>query len=194
MKTLFIVPLLFSLLIISCRSKNEPSGPTEKQSIDSFFPVTSFIKGQIRLLDSLPVTPLHIRTIHGKSDTAWLTWEKLKPLLQPFLEPVISETNLSRHFKETTFHDQTLNAITFTYDPIQKLPQSISLRHWDIYIDPEKSNVTKVYIVKQESDNDRVLTHQLTWQANSSAKIVTLLNKPGGEMELLKEEFYTWDF
>lgn len=196
MKTHFIIAVLLIVLYCSCTSSEKEAAVAapEQDTMDTFFPVTSFIKGQILLLDSLPVTPLHIRTIKDRSDSNWVTKEKLKPYFQPFLNPVISETNLSDYFKETRFEDQTLNAITFTYDPKKILPDSISLRHWDIYIDPQKGNVTKVYIVKEIKDNGQILTQLLTWQSGSFAKIATLLNKPGGEKQLLKEDLYTWDF
>ena len=165
-----------------------------KQAPASFFPVTSYIKGQMLILDSMPVTPLLITTVKGKSDSAWLTKEKLKLFLQPFLNPVIGETNLMGFFKETRFNDQTLHAITFTYDPPGKLPDSMSIRHWDVYVDPDKGIVTKVYIVKQLKERDQQLTRQLTWQTDKYAKITTLRNKQDGGLELLKEELCVWDF
>ena len=184
------------ILLLSCNtenSQNSQADPVAKIT-DSFFPVTSYIKGQIITLDSLPITPLHITLIKGKADSAYLSKEKTKALLQPFLKPVITETNLTQYFKEIRFNDQTINAITFTYDPVNKLPDSISLRHWDVYINPEKGEVSKIYIVNQVLINNELFTQQLTWQSNRMAKIVTILNKEGGEAELLKEEIFTWDF
>lgn len=184
------------ILLLSCNTEikqNIPVAPVTKIT-DSFFPVTSYIKGQIITLDSLPITPLHITLIKGKADSVWLSKDKIKALLQPFLIPAITETNLIHHFKETRFNDQTINAITFTYDPVNKLPDSVSLRHWDVYINPEKGEVSKIYIVKEVLINNQKFTQQLTWQSNKMAKIVTILNKPGGELELVKEEIFTWDF
>ncbi len=184
-------------ILQGCSQNNQPSNPVSdniEKKADSFFPVTSFIKGQIFTLDSLPVTPLALTTIKGKTDSAWIPKEKIKPLLHPFLTPVINETNLTQYFKETRFNDQTLNAVTFTYDPVNTVPDSIALRHWDVYVDPETGNVMKVYIVKQIKDNNQSYTQQLTWQTNKQAKIVTILIKPDGSMDLVKEVVYTWDF
>ncbi|MEO5892687.1 MAG: hypothetical protein ABIQ31_20735 [Ferruginibacter sp.] len=193
--------IIVSLLIIlhSCSNNdNQPVANTDVEIVekktDSFFPVTSFIKGQIITLDSLPVTPLQITVIKNKVDSAWIPKENLKPLLLPFLTPVISESNFTKYFKEISFNDQTLNTITFTYDPIGVIPDSITLRHWDVYVNPETERVVKVYLVKSIKDNGQVYTQQLTWQTNKSAKISTILNKPDGNMELLKEVFFIWDF
>lgn len=166
----------------------------EKNTQDSFFPVTSFIKGQIFTLDSLPVTPLQVTIIKGKADSTWLSLMKLKPLLIPFLTPVITETNFTKYFKEAKFNDQTINAVTFTYDPTKSLPDSITLRHWDVYVDPETGKVIKVFIVKHIKDKDQIFTQQLTWQTDQQAKITTILNKPGGILELIKEEVFIWHF
>ena len=185
------------IVLYSCSGNNTQSNPTSEPSSkkpDSFFPVTSFIRGQIITLDSLPVTPLQITTIKGKTDSAWIQKNELKPLLQTFLNPVITETSLTRHFYETKFNDQTLNAVTFTYDPINKIPDSISLRHWDVYVNPETGKVTKVYMVKETNENNDHITWQLTWQSNKMAKIVTILQKQDGSAELLKEVSLIWDF
>ena len=161
---------------------------------DSFFPVTSFLKGQMITLDSLPVTPLHTITINHKTDSLWLKKKQLIPLLNGFLSPEIKETNLIKYFKETSFNDQTLNAITFTYDPVSLLPDTLPLRHWDIYIDPESGKILKVYLVKKFKEKENIITQQLTWKTNKWATITTLLNKPNGDTQLLKEEKFIWNF
>ncbi|MEO6548406.1 MAG: hypothetical protein ABIN94_10415 [Ferruginibacter sp.] len=184
-----------AIMLLGCSGDNvdtklEPTQP----KIDSFFPVTSFIKGQMNLFDSLQVTPLQITVIKEKNDSVWLKKLQLKQTLQSFLTPEINETGLTKYFKQTKFHDQTLNAITFTYDPVGKLPDSLPLRHWDVYIDPETGNVMKVYIVKGMSRQGRSYTEQLTWQTGQSAKISSFLNKPDGSMELIKDMIVKWDF
>jgi hypothetical protein len=183
---------------MSCASKQEKPLADDAQidltGTDSFFPVTSYLKGQMIILDSLPVTPLQITTIKGGKDSVWLSKENLRQVLQPFLTPQISETNLTRYFKETRFNDQTINAITFIYEPINKLPDSIPLRRWTVYVDPEKGMVSKIYMVQQLKQGDQIITRQLTWQTNKLAKISSILDRPDGSMELLKEEEFIWNF
>ena len=196
MKTFCTIAITI-LAIHGCTNDNKRTGPpddTIEIKAGSFFPVTSFVKGQIITLDSLPVTPLQITTIKEKKDSAWISKVALKPLFLPFLTPEINETNLTKYFKETKFKDQTLKAITFTYDPINTIPDSITLRHWDVYVDPEKGNVIKVYIVKEIKENNQIFTQQLTWQTDKLAKISIILNKPNGNMELLKEVVFIWGF
>lgn len=194
-KFCFITISIF--IFYSCSNNGKQLNPSQESTAtktDSFFPVTSFIKGQMITLDSLPITPLQLTTIREKTDSAWISKDNLSEFYTPFLTPVIDETNLSEYFKESSFSDQTLNAVTFTYDPIGNLPDSISLRHWDVYIHPETGNVIKVYIVKEIKVGGQMITQQLTWQSNKMAKISTILNKPGGSMSLEKEVVLIWDF
>lgn len=193
----YSINVITLLVLFSCTNNNNqnPLAPDKNKKVeDSFFPVTSFIKGQIYTLDSLPVTPLQLTTSLGKTDSAWLPKSELKQLLLPFLNPQINETNQKEYFKETKFNDQTLNAITFTYDLIHSIPDSIPLRHWDVYIEPETGKVIKVYLVKILKEGKQNYTQQLTWQTDKMAKITTLLNKPDGSKELIKEVVCIWDF
>lgn len=191
----FFILAIGLFILNSCSNSSKKNNTSEEKTIvASFFPVTSFIKGQIIVLDSLPVTPLQITTIKGKSDSIWITKELMKKMLLPFITPVINETNLINFFTETKFKDQTLNAITFTYDPSRILPDSIPLRHWDVYVNPETGNVEKVYIVKTIKEQGQNLTQQLTWQTNKLVKITTILNTTNGDQTLLKEVVFIWNF
>ena len=194
-----IIFLFFIIaFIVSCgeHKKNNLTSPVAVDStdhkIDSFFPVTSFLKGQMILLDSLPVTPLHTITVNNKTDSSWLKKDELRPLLQIFLTPEIAETNLTTLFKESSFNDQTLNAMTFTYEPVKLLPDSISLRHWTVYIDPLKGDVTKIYLVKEDKKDH--LYYQLLWKPKYWAKITTIQNKPDGNDVVTREEKIIWGF
>ncbi len=194
------IPYFLGAIILFTARCTNPSNKkiTPNQSIvneskkDSFFPVTSFLKGQMIVLDSLSITPLHTITINNKTDSIWLKKGKLNFLLVDFLSPEIMQNNLTDYFKETSFNDLTLNTITYTYDPIKILPDSISLRHWDIYIDPETGKILKVYIVKQLKEAH--ITQQLTWKTNNWASITTLINTSNGNAQLQKEEKFIWNF
>ena len=192
--------LLIVFIIFGCSdNKNNQSGPsadnssTKDSTQGSFFPVTSFLKGQMRLLDSMQITFLQVTTAANKADSAWIPREKIRPLLQPFIADLIDKENLTSFFKESKFNDQSTDAITFTYDPKTALPDSISLRRWVVYVNPETGNVKRVYILKQLKANNQVYTQQLTWQTDKWAKLVTILNKPGGNSEIQNDMKLIWD-
>lgn len=202
MKNLFTVAILYCLLLSCNNNKFETNNTSDIQQttlpsetkIDSFFPVTSFLKGQLHEIDSLPITPLRIVISGDKTDSFWIKREDLKTYLHPFIKDEIHETNLLSLFKETKFKDQSINAITFTYDPIKELPDSVAIQHWDVYINPETEKVTKVYIVKKKKDKKEEIIQQFTWLADKWAKIVTIKNNSSENKPLIKEEKFIWAF
>ena len=124
-------------------------------------------------------------------DSSWLKIEELTAAFDDFLHPKIDSISLSPWFKETKFMDQSINAFTFTYDPIATLPDSMALQHWDVYVDPATGKIRRIYMVKSAGEG-RI--KQLTWQGDRFCKIVDIVNKPGGTSAVEKEVKITWDF
>ncbi len=149
---------------------------TATKESQSIFPVTEFLLGQLKEIDSLPVTPLKITINNDKRDSVWLKKKDIRPFAIPFLHPVIDSISMQNFFEEKSFMDQTINAVTLSYDPIKKLPDSMKLNHWDIYIDPQKNTVQRVYMVKEEIINEATVTTQLTWKVNKECSIRTINN------------------
>ena len=105
---------------------------------------------------------------------------------QPFLTPEIDSAHLSKLFTGASFLDQTLNAFTFSYDPVNPLPDSMQLRRWDVYVDPEKNTIKRIYIVKQSGGS----TIQLTW-TRDWCQISTILQD---DVKMVKVEKMIWGF
>lgn len=193
-------PLLFIAIVffLGC-SQNNNTGildndtTTTQEAPTPFIPVTAILHNQLASLDSLPVTILQIKTINKKEDSTWLPAAQVKPLLQPFLSPVIDKENLMGLFKETKFNDQTTATVTFMYDPKNTLPDSLALRRWDVYYDPEKNAIQRIYIIKQVKENNVPITQQLTWQAGKWAKIVLLTNDKNAQNPIISETKWIWD-
>ncbi|MFN8242902.1 MAG: hypothetical protein U0X40_02505 [Ferruginibacter sp.] len=200
MKFLWSSLTCFLLLAACSQSDEHPVPALSKQEKDSiaramasqrFFPVTNFLKGQLIDLAQKGVTPLKYNTVGEHTDSVWLTNEELPLLLAPFFEPVIDSTNLISLFAEKKFMDQTLNAVTFSYEPAGPMPDSLHLSRWDVYVDPETQKVKRVFMIKQP---DKTTTLQLTWVSNKWCKITTLRNKPDGSSVVEKEEKISWDY
>ncbi len=171
------------------KNNNEPAvQPVEKQS---FFPVTEYIKGQLFEISKKGVNPLKYQTINDHTDSVWVKMEELPAAINEFLHPEIDSLNLTSLFTEKKFMDQSIDAITFTYDPIGILPDSMTLKHWDVYVDPATGRVRRIYMVKYIGET-RVI--QLTWQGDKWCKITTIINRPDGTSAIEKEEKITWDF
>ncbi|MEO6219722.1 MAG: hypothetical protein ABIO81_04790 [Ginsengibacter sp.] len=183
------------VLYLSCQGKEQKNIPGEisiKKPVE-FFPVTDFILGQLGEIDNLPITPLKINIDGEKKDSAWMKREDIRRVAFPFLSPVIDSLSMVKYFNGKSFLDQSINAFTFSYDAKAKLPDSIKLIHWDVYIDPHKNNVQRIYMVKEDSLNSNLITTQLTWKANQWLSIRTIVQS-AGKAPLIKENIVKWDF
>lgn len=188
----FLLPLLFFCWLCSCNQPRERTPAFEMQPTEkiSFFPVTAFLKGQLYTVSQMGVNPLKT-IIHGNQiDSSWLTAETFKTSVSEFLNPVIDSLGLVAFFHEEKFNDASLNTITLTYEPRVKLPDTLQLRRWDVYIDPETGKVKKIYMVKQKKDS----TLQLTWVTDNWCDITTLIDKAGGNTVIGRQEKITWKF
>ena len=196
----FLSSVVFMLfLFVGCtEQRSQTSQQTKKDSTEdnTFFPVTQFILGELAQIDSLPVTPLKIISIDGKEDSIWMKKEDIRTFAQPFLQPKIDTSNLKDLFAQKSFLDQTINAFTFSYDPVSKLPDTMQLRRWDVYVDPQKSKVKRIYIVKEINEKQNAATKQtiqLTWMAAHWCKITTIIEQ-GNNQPKIKEEKMIWGF
>ena len=187
--------LCFFLIFSGCHNGPKAVVPTVNSTGDnpSIFPVTDFLLGQLLEIDSMETTPLKITIQNGKTDSVWIKREDIRSAAAPFLSPVIDSSHMSSFFSGKSFLDQTINAYTFTYEPKVKLPDSISLRHWDLYMSPQTNTITRVYLVKEAVDNNVKTTTQLTWFSNKWFSIRTITQAPG-EQPVIKEEKMIWDF
>lgn len=191
-----ILPLsFFAIVLFSCNNAQQAvTVATEKEAVpkpQSFFPVTSYLKGEIYNLKKSGVNPLKFTTVNNHTDSAWLKIEDLDAAVQEFLQPEIDSANLITLFNEKSFLDQSINAITLTYDPSVPLPDTMQLKHWDVYINPETNKVKRIYMVKEISKNK---TLQLTWVNNKWCKILSIVTDENGVSKIEKEDRLTWDF
>ena len=187
---------LFMLLLNSCTT-NEKETPQTANSIltDSlakqrFFPVTTYIKGQLYSIKEKGLNPIQYIIEGDKKDSSWLKIEDLPSAINEFITPEIDSTNLIQLFIEKKFVDQSLDAVTLTYEPIKKLPDSLSLSSWTVYIEPETGNVKRIYLVKTKATK----TIQLTWNSDANCKMVYLTSNADGSFVVDKEVKINWDY
>jgi len=190
---IFIPAIAITLIFLSCNNKSAPVEEQKEAVVEkpSFFPVTSYIKGQLYEIRAKSVNPLKYTTINNHTDSAWLKIEDIEDAVKEFLHPEIDSVNLASLFTEKKFLDQSINAYTFTYDATAQLPDSMLLKRWDVYIDPPTGKVRRIYMVKNISDTKML---QLTWQSDKWCKITTITTDEKGVSAVEKEEKITWDF
>ncbi|MGN6801241.1 MAG: hypothetical protein ACTHJN_05005 [Ginsengibacter sp.] len=190
--SLFAVVCCFFILN-ACHSTETVKPPDATIDSTNIFPVTSFLRAQLKELDTLPITPLYVVSQNGKKDSTWLKREDIRKYATPFLSPKIDSANMQNLFQESSFLDQSINSYTFSYDPKSKLPDSIHLNHWDVYMNPQNNLVTRIYLVKEEDSAGENVTRQLTWLVDKWFSIRTISQKQGQKPEI-KEEKMIWNF
>lgn len=197
MRLLFLIS---TIIFLSCSGGNKEKKPIELPApppvVDTpvkggFLPVTEMLKGQLYEMKQTGKTALKYTVRNGVTDSAWLKTGQEEKELQEFFSPVIDSASLSDYFTETKFLDQTLEAFTFTYEPVKSLPDSIPYSSWSVYLDQETQKLKRIYLIKKEKPN---ITLQLTWQAGKWAKIVTIAENPGGTAVIEKEVKISWDY
>jgi hypothetical protein len=184
--------MFFSLFIIGCgnNTKQETLAPIQNKedTINNYFPVTNYIKGQIFGIKNGNVTPFKKTIINGKVvDSAWLKMEGIDSNFTAFTSPIIDSANCKTTFRETKFKDETVGAFTFTYEP-RTSKSDFAFTNWIVYVDAEKQQVSKVYLVKKITGN---IKQQLTWNSDSNCKIVDV---DIANSKVLKEVSISWDY
>ena len=163
-----------------------PPKITIGDTLSNFFPVTSYLKGEIFSIKTGGITPVKKTIVAGKIDSVYLKEAEFETIFSAFLSPTIDTSNLKNIFTEKRFLDQTLNAFTFTYDPTDGKENSFAFTHWDVYVDPETNKVRRVYLTKKVAADTQLL---LTWQSGKWCKIVTVKNE-----SIVKEEKISWSY
>ena len=94
-----ISPVLVTLAIVllSCNSStdsNKAESPKEENKKPSFFPVTSYLKGELYNMEKSGINPLKYTTIKNHTDSVWLKLEEVNNAVKEFLQPEIDSVNL----------------------------------------------------------------------------------------------------
>ncbi len=182
--------ILISFSLAACNNGDHSAKDADSKVIASpkdtlaVFPVTDYLLGQLKTIEEMPVTPLRTVRQSDKTDSSWIKREEVRELAAPFLSPVIDSASLHQFFTGNSFLDQTVNAVTFTYSALPTIPENISLKEINVYIDPQTKEVQRVYLVKEQGDT----TLQLTWKTGSWFSIRSINGNN------IKEEKVSWSF
>ena len=187
-----LVPLLISISIfLSCNEKKAINNYGVSEEPGTYLPLKDLILGELAGLDTLQLNPLYTITRNNKTDSVWMKRGDIMKFSAPFLLKGTDTVTMKKFFIAKSFLDRSLNSVTISYDPGGTLPDSIALRHCDIYIDPVTQTIKRIYMVEESKDGDHNKI-QLTWKPGSSATITTI-GKETNEAQV-KVEKMIWNF
>lgn len=188
----YLLLLVFAVSVYSCKTKTENKvlPVADEDSLQSFFPVTDYIKGQVEIIKSNPLNPLMIKTVAGKSDSVYVKIESLDSLFSAFTTPLIDTVNLMNNYKQSRFYDKTIDQYTLSYEAKDPNKLEEGLLSWDVYVSPENNMVNRVYLVKQLPNKNQL---QLTWESDKYCKMIEI-NGTKTENPIVKETNILWKF
>lgn len=105
-----LVFLSFIVLMAACKNREKKENETE------FFPVSSFLKGQVKNVDTSLFRIIKIETVNGRADTSFIKREDFSKVAEDFIKlPDISSDKLYDEYEETQMYDDALESFILTY-------------------------------------------------------------------------------
>src|SRR5690349_8352036 len=103
--------LVTVLLLSGCKNKKNED---EKEA--GFFPVVSFIKGQVKNIDTSLYRIVKVETIDTIKQTTYIKREDFRKYAKDFLElPDIASSKWKDDYQETKMFDDALNQVILSY-------------------------------------------------------------------------------
>ena len=160
-----LIYLIIAILLWSCKQKN---GSSEYPAID----VVGYMKGQLKILDSIPYGILKITEIKDrKADSLYIKKDALYKLLSPFLSSEISQSLLETEYEEKVFADASTKKVNITYDAKN---EDAKIHQVVVYMDPLKEEISLLYITGFFENSGGVIKKQLLWNHNKGFQIISV--------------------
>ena len=165
--------------------------PQKDSTTTDFFPVAEYLMSEILHVDSVPLALRKYTTIKSKTDSSFIQVPEFNALARRFLPQELHDGRFQKDFTESSFMDKSTQSITFTYSTaVKELP----LQRVDVQTIPHNGSQTvrSIYLEKNYSSGDSLITEKMYWRTGKSFQIATLTaikGKPPVE-QLLK---VVWD-
>lgn len=179
----FLTILLFVAVFAGCKNKEKkPDVPAEK-----FFPVTSYLKGELARLDTSLATFYKIENNDGKIDTVAIKNVEVKQFANDFLTlPDISADSLKNDYQITHEYDDILNAFVFMFTTNEDHP----VKREDVVLDPEpneqgKNNIKSIFVELWQNKGDTLVRKNMLWEGGKNFQITTV-SEAGGTQKTKK--------
>jgi hypothetical protein len=174
------------LQLVSCSGNKEKKF---EQKDKSFYPIGSFIRSELALVDSLPIAVFKYTIKDQKTDTQLLEKPAFRKIAETFLTPDITVDPMKKKYKETVFMDETINTVTFSYVTEDT---SAEIQKIDVFINPETDKVKNIYVEKIIRGRDSIITQKMIWIAGKHFQVSTMVTHKDKAEETLQEKF-SWD-
>ena len=181
----FIVTLIVVLFAFSCK---------EKDDREKFFPVLSFIQGQVSDIDTSLYSIRKIVYVDSlRTDTFFIHREDFRKEAQEFLSiPDISAPKYRDKYTEDKRFDETMNRVMITYTPVTPEKEEIQRQEVIIKPDPIGDKVTNFIINSVVNTKDSAVLKRLLWKVGESFQ-VTIIKQLAGQPETTSTTKVIWN-
>ncbi|MBS1917749.1 MAG: hypothetical protein JST87_15870 [Bacteroidetes bacterium] len=188
-----VLHLLLIALFSACKNHSpaSASNPADSSVKKNYFPVASFIRDEIRYVDSMPLGILKQTIKNGQKDSGYIKNDEFHELAQEFIPSIFSSGDFEKDYTETSFMDQTTESVTFTYATKNKEQE---VKRIDVLAKPGDSfiKVKSVYMEKAAGKNDTLITKKMFWKAKHNFQVVTII-QPSGQKPVIEQLKVVWD-
>jgi hypothetical protein len=175
-KFLFLLIVIF--IFSDCKQQEQKN---EYPAID----VIGYLKGQLKLLDTIPYGILKITEIKDKrADSSYIKKAELNRMLLPFFSEEISKSFLETNYEEKVFADAGSKKVNITYDARNK---NATIHHIAVYMDPLTEQISLLYITGFFEESGRIIKKQLLWNHNKGFQIISVTDPTSSESNSFTE-------
>ena len=166
--------LIVVLGLASCKSK-------ETESREPFFPILSFLKGQVADIDtSLYAIRKLVYVDSSRTDTSYIPREQFRAAANDFLAiPDLSEAKYQDRYQEQKSFDESINRVLLTYLPLKPDKEEIQRQEVLIKPDPSGDKVTNIIINTAVNTRDSSVQKKLMWKVGDSFQVITIKQLKG---------------
>ena len=187
-----ILITLGTIIFLSACKNNTP----QEEKDASFFPVVSFIKGQIINIDTSLYRIVKVETVDTIKQTTYIKREDFRKYAKDFLElPDISSSKYKDDYQETKVFDDVLNQVILSYTTTD---DENSVRREDVMLNPTNesgnSEVKNIIINTLEQAKDSSIEKNMVWYAGKRFTIITKVQKANQPEKIKKLEVIWNDF
>jgi hypothetical protein len=148
--------------------------------------VVGHIKGDLRILDSIPYGLIKITEKNGgQPDSVYIKKAELWNMVSPFLSEEINQENLSDRYTESSFADATIQSVMITYQAKEK---DQPINQVAVYVNPENGRISRIYITGFFDDATWKGKKQLLWAEQKGFTIISTGENDASGTETITEK------
>lgn len=176
---------------VSCGNNQDTNaGHVGSDSTTNFYPFPQYLTDELAYIDSMPLAIERVVKIDGiTTDSGYIAKDQFRLQMAPFLTIDPNEKSMKGKYSETSFHDLSLKAITFS---ISSTKPDLPLQQADILLNDETRQVKNVVIKMKVTAGDSTIDQRLLWHHHVKCLLAEMI-QPANGAAYTRSTSYQWD-